>query len=350
MTTIRRILSIDGGGIRGIVPAKVLESLEKKLQTQSNNPQARLADFFDCIAGTSTGGILTCIYLCPDENGKPKYSATDAVNLYIENGDKIFAMSAWQKVRSFWGYADEMYSAKGLETLLLQKVGSTRLSQLIKPCLITAYDIERRQAHFFSQTDAKSDDDYDFLVRDVCRATSAAPTYFEIAKLYSMTKVPYYLVDGGIFANNPSLCVYSEMCHLPQPSGNFTTEDLFMVSLGTDVRRSQGYDYHKARNWGTIKWIRPLIDMMMSGVNDTTDYHLKSIFNSAQAAHQYYRIDARRMVRHLKESEMDDVSPQNITHLVEFGTELASNVDTQLNEIADYLIHPEKLNQKKANY
>ena len=62
-----RILSIDGGGIRGLIPAQVLTVLETKLQKASGNPDARIADYFDLVAGTSTGGILTCIYLCPDE-------------------------------------------------------------------------------------------------------------------------------------------------------------------------------------------------------------------------------------------------------------------------------------------
>ena len=87
-----RILSIDGGGIRGILPGQLLVELEKKLQILSNNQQARIADYFDMIAGTSTGGILTCLYLYPDENDpkRPFFTAEEAVNLYIENGGGIF--------------------------------------------------------------------------------------------------------------------------------------------------------------------------------------------------------------------------------------------------------------------
>ena len=92
MAQLTRILSIDGGGIRGIIPGQVLVSVEKKLQNRTNNKNARIADYFDFLAGTSTGGILTCVYLCPDRNDKtiPRFTAQEALNLYLEHGQDIF--------------------------------------------------------------------------------------------------------------------------------------------------------------------------------------------------------------------------------------------------------------------
>lgn len=88
-----KVLSIDGGGIRGIIPGTILTYVEKQLQTRSKNPGAKLADYFDLIAGTSTGGILTCCYLVPDENGKSKYSADFALDIYLNEGPQIFKVS-----------------------------------------------------------------------------------------------------------------------------------------------------------------------------------------------------------------------------------------------------------------
>src|SRR4051794_8458418 len=101
---MKKILSIDGGGIRGIIPGQVLVALEKKLQEKTGK-ESRLADYFDFFAGTSTGGILTCICLCPSENDptKARFSAQEAVNLYIENGDDIFNVPFWKKVVSGGG-------------------------------------------------------------------------------------------------------------------------------------------------------------------------------------------------------------------------------------------------------
>ncbi len=98
-TKLTRILSIDGGGIRGILPGQILVSLEKILKTLDNNPDAHIADYFDLIAGTSTGGILSCMYLSPDKDrpDRPRFSAQKAVELYLDRGDEIFDISFWQK-------------------------------------------------------------------------------------------------------------------------------------------------------------------------------------------------------------------------------------------------------------
>src|SRR5512136_361904 len=116
MSEFIRILSIDGGGIRGIIPGQILALLEDKLQKRTGNPEARIADFFDFIAGTSTGGILTCIYLCPDPQNpaRPRFTAQEAVEFYLQRGKKIFSRTLWQKIRSLWGIIDEKYSAEPL--------------------------------------------------------------------------------------------------------------------------------------------------------------------------------------------------------------------------------------------
>ena len=159
MADFYRILSIDGGGIRGIIPAGILIALEEKLQQGAGNEDARIADYFDLIAGTSTGGILACVYLCPspDQPARPRFDASDALGLYFERGDEIFDIPLWHKIRSGAGLFDERYPAAGLEEALDDYLGELKLSALLKPCLITAYDIRRRRAHFFRQHRAERD-------------------------------------------------------------------------------------------------------------------------------------------------------------------------------------------------
>lgn len=157
MPKLTRILSIDGGGIRGIIPGQLLVVLERKLQELEGGNSKSIADYFDLIAGTSTGGILTCLYLCPGEDpAKPCFTAQEAVELYLERGDEIFDASLFQKLKSLGGAADEKYSADELEEVLDDYLDKLKLDQLIKPCLITAYDIKRRKAHFFTQHGAKT--------------------------------------------------------------------------------------------------------------------------------------------------------------------------------------------------
>jgi patatin-like phospholipase/acyl hydrolase len=180
MAKLTRILSIDGGGIRGILPGQIIVALEKKLQQKSGNANARIADYFDLFAGTSTGGILTCLYLCPDSNSpsRPKFSAQEAVNLYLLKGGDIFKSNLAHKILSAGGMADEKYSAKNMEECLHNYFGDTKLSQLLKPCFITSYNIFDRTTHFFTQHDAAAKEGYDYLLRDVARGTAAAPPYF----------------------------------------------------------------------------------------------------------------------------------------------------------------------------
>lgn len=334
-----RILSIDGGGIRGILPGVILARLEKKLQEKSKNKKLRLADQLDFISGTSTGGILGLTYLFPDETGKKsKFSAQDAVNLYLERGDKIFDVSLSQKIRSLNGITDEKYNAKEIEEALKDNFGDTKLNALLKPCLITAYDIQNRKAFFFRQHKANIDIN-NFKVRDVARSTSAAPTYFEVAHVMNDLGSPFNLVDGGVFANNPTLCAYSEVRTMDfdgihNPSAN----DMFIVSIGTgSVKKS--YPYKAAKNWGQVQWIKPIIDIMMSGNSETVHYHLKQIFDtlSKRDKADYYRLEP---TLGNASSEMDNASPKNLVALEEAAKSYISKpeVDKCLDDIATKLL------------
>jgi uncharacterized protein len=113
-----KILSIDGGGIRGILPGTILMQLEKILKKKDAGNSFKLGDYFDMIAGTSTGGILACIYLTPGENGYAKYSAEDALNLYLKNGHIIFDRNLLEIISSGGGIFHEKYDTVSLDGFL----------------------------------------------------------------------------------------------------------------------------------------------------------------------------------------------------------------------------------------
>lgn len=339
-TKLTRILSIDGGGIRGIIPGQILVHLEEELKKQDNNPKAKLADYFDMIAGTSTGGILTCIYLCPEDAGSkvPRFSAEQAVNLYLDRGDEIFDISLWQKITSGAGVLDEKYSAKELEEALKDYLKELKLSELIKPCLITSYDIKNRRAHFFTQHDAVQHEGHDFLVREVARATSAAPTYFEAARVKAMDNMTYPLIDGGVFANNPTLCAYAEARNINFGTGRNkpTAKDMFILSIGTGTV-DKPYYYKNAKDWGLVQWIKPIIDIMMSGVSETVNYQLENIYDAVEKKDQYVRFEPSLINA---SSEMDDASMENLMALQDAGEQFATNKDNkkEIQRIAKLLI------------
>ncbi len=167
-----KILSIDGGGIRGVIPAVVLEYLEHVTGKS-------VSSCFDLVVGTSTGGIIAAGLTVPDSSGKPKYSASDMLEIYTKHGGEIFERSFWRGITSLGGLADEQYSEERLEQLLADYFKDTTLKDCLKPIVLTTYDIERRKPYFFKTRRAKDQPDRNHYLRDATRATSAAPTFFE---------------------------------------------------------------------------------------------------------------------------------------------------------------------------
>ncbi len=340
MANLFRILSIDGGGMRGILSGQLLVALEKKIQQKSGNSSARIADYFDMIAGNSTGGILTCFYLCPDENfpSRPLFSAEEALNLYLQHGQEIFKDETRQKLISLGGLTNEKYPVDLFESLLKKYFKDIKLSQLLRPCIIPSYNIFKRSTHFFTQHDAIKNTDYDFYVRDVARATSAAPTYFEPALVSSFAEVSYPLVDGGVFANNPSLCAYAEARQhfkINNGSKNVSAKEMFIVSIGTGSEK-RSLNYNTTKGWGALGWIFPVLDVVLSGAVDTVDFQLQQIFESEGCAQNYIRINPK--LGNAK-PEMDNASSLNLEALKEAGIASAELNDETLDYIANYLVN-----------
>ncbi|MDT3739939.1 MAG: patatin-like phospholipase family protein [Candidatus Kapabacteria bacterium] len=331
MSNLIKILSIDGGGIRGIIPGTVLVALEEKLKKKAGNPNLKIGDCFDFIVGTSTGGILTSALLCPESLGSstPKFSAKEAVDLYLTRGEAIFDISLWQKARSGKGVLDEKFDNAELKDALNDYFGDTRLSQLIKPCLLTSYDIRNRRTMFFNQMDAKKNLFDDFLLRDISYSTAAAPTYFECSQIKSMTNIPYTLIDGGVFANNPTLCGYAEVRN--KFDNHPTAKDMVILSLGTGYSQKPYY-YQEAKDWGLVEWVRPILDIMMSGVSETVDYQLRQIYDAVELPEQYTRINAPLV---FASSQMDNASLANLQNLQQDGAKMVKDFDKQLNNFVN---------------
>jgi patatin-like phospholipase/acyl hydrolase len=333
-----KILSIDGGGIRGIIPGVILTYLEKRLQALTKTT-LKIGDFFDMVAGTSTGGILACIYLRPGEDGKAKYSANDAVRLYQEKGRSIFGTTGFEKIIKLYSLIGPKYSATHLEKQLRIYFGDTKLNELIKPCLITSYEISQRNAVLFTSADA-NEPLRNFFVRDVARATSAAPTYFPPAHIRSGEDEVFTLVDGGVYANNPSLCAYAEARKtkfklLFKDENKVdcpTAKNMLIVSLGTGTVKKQ-YHFKNFKSAGEVKWLEPIIDVLMSASSETVDYQLTKMYQTLDAADQkdYFRIEPGL---HEACSEMDDASAQNLENLKQAGLYYIDKHQSLLDDIA----------------
>ena len=328
-----RILSIDGGGIRGIIAAEVLIELERQIRIARNDDTIKIGECFDLIAGTSTGGILSLLLITPDpmHPTRARYSAEEALGLYLEHGDRIFDRSVWQRVRNLGGLRDEQYSADELEKVTEKYFGNTKLSDLIRPCMITAYATEKYRPFFFTHNEARADPSRDYYVRDVARATSAAPTYFEAAMPKSLDGVDNEtpMIDGGVFANNPAACAFVEGMKINKTK-LLSPGQIAILSLGTG-RSPKHLPFNKIKDWGVVGWVRPLIDILMEGNAQTVDYQLKTIFRSIDCPQNYLRVDgffgdaAAGLDIPELDADMDNASMENMNRLQAFGRRLAVN-------------------------
>jgi uncharacterized protein len=330
------ILSIDGGGIRGIIPAIILKSLQEKIGSKKGQYNDHIINYFDLVAGTSTGGILACGLLAPV--GKmPKYTIDDLLDLYVEKGGAIFQKRYWTRFGHIFGHR---YECSNMEEILSKYFGDIKLSELIKPCIISSYDIVKRRTHFFTSFNARVSS-RDFRVRDILRATSAAPTYFEPARIRSLNDAEYALIDGGVFVNNPALCAYAEtrrMMFREKDLANPSAKDMIIVSLGTG-KAEKSYLYEQAKKWGAARWISPLINIMMSANSETVDYQLRAIFDTlpAEEKSSYTRLQMDLPANRVS-SDMDDASEKNIKGLKNIANHFVTENDEILEILAELLL------------
>jgi predicted acylesterase/phospholipase RssA len=308
-----KVLAVDGGGIRGIIPALVLAEIENR----TNRP---ISDLFDLVAGTSTGGIIALGLVKPGANGKPDKSASDIVSIYRQTGTKIFPQTFLQGLHVGLIHGAK-YESAGLESVLKDQFGDVRLKDALKPVLIPSHDIGHQTPLFFKSEKAKASPVDDFVMRDVVRATTAAPTYFTPTRVQPAdASESFGLVDGGIDAGNPAMCAYAEAIKMGKAG-----DGVLMVSLGTGT---QGWslDFEKAGDWGALEWASPLIGMVLDGSNITVDYQLRQILQTDAPPQLYYRF---QVMLDGSTGGIDDASARNLNHLSDLTQSYLSQPETQ---------------------
>ncbi len=330
-----RILSIDGGGIRGIIPATVLVEIEKRTER-------RICELFDFVAGTSTGGILALgLTLGGDEPSRPRYTAEDLRDLYLERGAQIFPPLRPSWLRSGLGVFDERYREGPLVDVLKQYMGEARLKDALCPVLVPAYEIELRQPFFFRSVRASEEPEtFDYPVWQAARATSAAPTYFEAARIPSPDDAhdPFALVDGGVFANNPSMCAFADVRLGRHVSATATAAEaredpieadgMFMVSLGTGELADR-IPWEAAKDWGFFGWGRQLLGTVMDGVSDSADFQCRQLLGD-----NHCRLQASLEAG---TDSLDDATDTNLEVLAEAGKRLVARHAKEIDEACERL-------------
>ncbi|KAK3005796.1 hypothetical protein RJ639_017602 [Escallonia herrerae] len=365
------VLSIDGGGIRGIIPGTILEFLESELQ-KLDGKDARLADYFDVIAGTSTGGLVTAMLTAPNEKNRPLFSAKDIKAFYLENCPKIFPQG-WSPfphvtkvVKALEG---PKYDGKYLHNLVKEKLGHTRLHETLTNVAIPTFDIKTLQPTVFSTYEAENHPSLDALLSDICIGTSAAPTYlpahyFETQDSTGKVR-KFNLIDGGVAANNPTLIAIGEVTKQiirgspdffpiePMDYGRF-----LVISLGTGSSKpEEKYEADEAAKWGVLGWLTsdgstPLVNVFTQASADMVDFHLSVVFKALKSEERYLRIQDDTLTGAV--SSVDIATKENLQDLVKVGEGLLKkpvsrvNMETGKVEPAGHETNEEALKSCKA--
>ncbi|BAZ37440.1 patatin [Calothrix sp. NIES-4101] len=367
-----RILSLDGGGIRGIVAAKMLAAIEKEIQQPLN-------EYFHLIAGTSTGSILAAAIArgCKSE---------EIVELYQQKSSIIFPYKKRLTLKRLpllfkHGISAPKFSDTGLIQVMQSAFGDTTLFDIVSPLLLViSFDTIEREPIFFKNW--RQDKGYGNIpLWEICVCSASAPTYFPAHRLekrvsgnaqdglkntiildddaasvndvYNNTQIriidgmgsgqtrtitkyigsfrqaivspdweqipdrtsvysiksAFSAIDGGVAANNPSSCAIAEALKL-----GYKVEDIRILSIGTG-ERTRVIPYEYAQHWGLIQWAQPLIGVLFDGSSEIYEYITKQIAHERILRLQF-KLDRDLTGKRLSD-DIDDISPDNIHNLLE---------------------------------
>ena len=287
-----KIISIDGGGIKGIVGATILNALENKLK----KPIYQCADI---ITGTSTGGLIACSLTAPNESGEPRWNTADIMATYETLGTDVFSSSLWYKIKTLWGLIGPKYPIKSLEEVIRSKIGDTKLNEALTHVILSTYDLHQRCPIAFSSEDPMEGH---LKMVDLCLGTSSVPSYFSSVNIQCNHK-NYNLVDVGIFAVNPALCAFAIAKKKKQ------NEPVDIISIGNG-NFNKPLPYEKTKSWGLLQWGSPAIEVIIDGIGDAIDHQAAVLCEADGGRYVRLQFDIPE-----KLSNMDNVDSKNITAL-----------------------------------
>lgn len=300
-----RILSLDGGGLRGVAPLMVLDWMERETGK-------RIHELFDVIAGTSTGGIIACGLAGSADGERPMLDLAQIIDLYENEGATIFPPAETAIGRFFRGIKaafDPRYAPDGLDRLLRSNFRDLRLSDALVPIIVPSYDIGHNEVLVFKSRKT-ADPRYDATLREVCRATSAAPTYLPSFKMEypdrTGTVKERVCIDGGIYANNPTMAAVAEVIKHGHRGERVALEDIQCLSLGTGNHVKE-LDEQGSMDWGLFNWARPITDVMMQASSLAVEYEAEQLLST------YLRLQFH--IHDERFSDMADARPETRAHI-----------------------------------
>ena len=276
-----KILSIDGGGIKGLYSARILQHFEEALQKKHNDPNLRIVDFFDLLCGTSTGGLIALgISL--------RVPMHEICDFYEKKGAFIFPKSIgfWKTLKQT--FLRGKYSDKALKAALVEMFQERTLGESQALLCIPSFDFTNGTYALFKYDHKEGNLSRHNKLKyvDVALATSAAPTFFPMAQIAEENETQY--VDGGVWANNPAMIGFAEAMRYFVGEGK-AYEKVQILSVAS-LNPKAGKKPMMRRQKGFIGWAKDLFDLSLIGQSEFCDIFLESLTKNTTLPLEYVRI------------------------------------------------------------
>lgn len=321
------ILSLDGGGVRGIISIKILNEIMNRINQHSSN-KLYVHDIFDYFSGSSIGSVIICALLLPNTEtpNKPKYDTEDILKLIKDKSNNLFELEYFQNLRTMWGFLSPKYVNDNRPKFFKETFGEIEFGKLIKPVVFPCGDLISNQACYFHTNDEKINK---FKIWEILLGTTAAPSYFPSKQLI-INGQKTDLIDSGCIANDTSHLAFAEaMNHF---KGICPPENLYELSIGTGLS-PVSYNSHL---WGALQWLPILADMFMSFNAQNQQYEWSLTTNENQ----------RDRINPLIPYEINYMDcPQYIPKYIEIVDKWILDNNDQLNSIVNKLMSNKGLNK-----
>ena len=314
-----RILSLDGGGVRGLVSLEVLKSIEKK----SGKPIAQL---FDIVAGTSSGAIIATLLLLPGEQGQPRYSAESIIDRYAELVSRTFSAPWYHQLLTLNGTLGPRFLNHTKIVIANRLYGRATLGDLLLPVLIPSYSLTDSRLHLFTNWLPQH---INLRVAALIVAATSPPSVFPAVELRGASKEAGEYVDGAILATDPAYLAFSQSLG-KNPQARFV-----IVSVGTGLPNDKVAP-RVGIYGGGLDWIESILHIMLDGQAQLASSMLKGFSEAgAPIKMNYYRFNTQRPVGL---GDWLNSSPENIEALKDLGKDIVKKQNKQLDEAIELLL------------
>ena len=302
-----KILSLDGGGIRGVISERIIQEIEQQIQKLKGQS---LNEYFDLISGTSTGALTTAALAVG-------MNTNQIMNIYKHETQEIFPYRSRLcperlPLIAKCGISAPKFSNEGLinviKRYLIKNNIPIKMKDVVKPyILMVAYNMSTEEPTFFVNKDCQDSLWYsDIPLWEICVCSASAPTYFPPYELKDKGE-SYAYVDGGVAANNPTLAAVSHAIKL-----GYKLEEISVISIGTG-KNTKTYKFTEIVDWGLADWAIPLFSVILNAQGKTDNLLSEQILGFYNTS-IYLRLQFN--LNKISNS-FDDARPENIRKLIE---------------------------------